>query len=94
MRLVTSWRNADRSASIWSSSSFWFWTSRSATTAFWRSASTLRSNRRASRARRSDSFSARRSWSAIARCRAWNVSISARLRMLDRMSSQSKPPLL
>ena len=94
MRLVTSWRIAERSASFWSSSIFWFWTSCAAATASSWSCSTWRSSRRASRASRCASFSDRRSWSAIARCSERMVSMSARLWMLERRSSQSRSPVL
>ncbi len=94
MRLVTSWRIAVRSASFWSTSIFWFWTSCAAATAAWWSASTRRSSRRDSRASRCASFSARRSWSAIACCSERMVSRSARLWMLEMMSNQSRSPVL
>ena len=94
MRLVTSWRIAVRSASFWSTSIFWFWTSCAAATAASWSASTWRSSRRDSRASRCASFSERRSWSAIACCSERMVSMSARLWMLEMMSNQSRSPVL
>ena len=92
MRLVTSWRIAERSASFWSSSIFWFWTSCAAAMASSWSCSTWRSSLLASRASRCASFSDRRSWSAIARCSERMVSMSARLWMLDSRSNQSRSP--
>ncbi len=92
MRLVTSWRIAVRSASFWSSSIFWFWTSCAAATASSWSCSTWRSSRRASRASRCASFSDRRSWSAMACCSERMVSMSARLWMLESRSNQSRSP--
>ena len=94
MRLVTSWRIAVRSASFWSSSIFWFWTSWAAATASSWSCSTWRSSRRDSRASRCASFSERRSWSAIACCSERMVSMSARLWMLESRSNQSRSPVL